>query len=170
MQHIDFRHDLLPLKDKLFRLALRILSSRDEAEDIVQDTLLKVWLRRESLSEVENIEAFCLTACRNLSLDRLEKKETRNLSLETQEIDAEDRAPTPHQQLEADERRERIKQIFDSLPERQRTALQLCDIEEKSYREVADIMQTTEANVKVIIHRARQAVRKQYEAIDNYGL
>ena len=72
--------------------------------------------------------------------------------------------------MEADERRERVKQIFDSLPERQRTALQHCDIEEKSYREVADIMQTTEANVKVIIHRARQAVRKQYEAIDNYGL
>ena len=47
MQEISFRNDILPLKDKLFRLALRITSDRAEAEDVVQETLIRVWNKRE---------------------------------------------------------------------------------------------------------------------------
>lgn len=60
MKTIDFRYDLLPLKDKVFRLALRITQSREEAEDITQDTLLKAWERREELAGVKSIEALSL--------------------------------------------------------------------------------------------------------------
>ena len=69
MKKISFRNDILPMKDSLFRLALRITLSREEAEDIVQDTLIKVWNRRESWDTIENIEAFSLTICRNMALD-----------------------------------------------------------------------------------------------------
>ena len=52
MKTIRFRDDILPLKDKLFRLALRITLHREEAEDIVQDTLLKVWEKRDTWSQI----------------------------------------------------------------------------------------------------------------------
>ena len=71
MKEISFRTDVLPLKDELFRLALRITLNRADAEDVVQETMLKVWNRRDSWAELESIEAYCLTICRNLALDKM---------------------------------------------------------------------------------------------------
>ena len=170
MQDIDFRYDLLPLKNKLFRLALRITLDSAEAEDVTSDTLIKVWNKREELRGVESIEAYCMTVCRNLALDRHEKKEAQNLSLEANEIDAADNSFTPDEQLERDEKLRKVHKLFNQLPERQRTIMQLRDIEEKSYREIATIMGVSEEVVKVTLFRARQAIRKQYDKIENYGL
>ena len=170
MQDIDFRYDLLPLKNKLFRLALRITLDSAEAEDVTSDTLVKVWNKREELRGVESIEAYCMTVCRNLALDRHEKKEAQNLSLEANEIDAADNSFTPDEQLERDEKLRKVHELFNQLPERQRTIMQLRDIEEKSYREIATIMGVSEEVVKVTLFRARQAIRKQYDKIENYGL
>ncbi|MBB3702086.1 RNA polymerase sigma factor [Alloprevotella rava] len=170
MQDIDFRYDLLPLKNKLFRLALRITLDSAEAEDVTSDTLIKVWNKREELKGVESIEAYCMTVCRNLALDRHEKKEAQNLSLEAYEIDATDNSFTPDEQLERDEKLRKVHELFNQLPERQRTIMQLRDIEEKSYREIATIMGVSEEVVKVTLFRARQAIRKQYDKIENYGL
>lgn len=164
MRQIDFRYDLLPLKNRLFRLALRITLDRAEAEDIVEDTLLRVWSKRDELGEVENLEAFCLTICRNLALDRSAKREAQNVSLDAQPYDTVDLSPDPQAQLEQAERLEMVKRLFDSLPKRQRTVLQLRDIEGKTVRETADIMQTTEENIKVMLHRARQALRQRFLA------
>ena len=61
MKQISFRTDILPLKDGLYRLALRLTMNKEEAEDIVQETLLKVWKRRERWQEIENIEGFAMT-------------------------------------------------------------------------------------------------------------
>lgn len=80
MQEISFRDDILPLKDKLFRLALRITFNRAEAEDIVQDALIKVWSKREEWAQLESIEAYCLTVVRNLAIDRSQKKRHRTWS------------------------------------------------------------------------------------------
>ena len=170
MQDIDFPYDLLPLKNKLFRLALRITLDSAEAEDVTSDTLIKVWNKREELRGVESIEAYCMTVCRNLALDRHEKKEAQNLSLEANEIDAADNSFTPDEQLERDEKLRKVHELFNQLPERQRTIMQLRDIEEKSYREIATIMGVSEEVVKVTLFRARQAIRKQYDKIENYGL
>ena len=73
MKQISFRNDVLPLKNILYRLALRITLNREEAEDIVQETLIKVWNRRDSWEEIDSIEAFSLTTCKNLALDHLKK-------------------------------------------------------------------------------------------------
>ena len=170
MEKVSFRNDVLPLKNQLFRLALRITLNKEEAEDIVQDTLIKVWNKREELRGVESIEAYCMTVCRNLALDRHEKKEAQNLSLEANEIDAADNSFTPDEQLERDEKLRKVHELFNQLPERQRTIMQLRDIEEKSYREIATIMGVSEEVVKVTLFRARQAIRKQYDKIENYGL
>ena len=170
MQDIDFRYDLLPLKNKLFRLALRITLDSAEAEDVTSDTLIRVWNKREELKAVDSIEAYCMTVCRNLALDRHEKKEAQNLSLEANEMDATGNSYTPDEQLEHDERLRKVHELFNQLPERQRTIMQLRDIEEKPYKEIAAIMGVSEEVVKVTLFRARQSIRKQYEKIENYGL
>lgn len=164
MKEIDFQTDLLPLKNKLFRLALRITLDPPEAEDVVEDTLVKTWERRAQLTEVESLEAYCTTMCRNLALDRAEKKSAQNLSLEVVQVDTADTAALPDERMEQDERLQMVSELFNRLPEKQRTALQLRDIEGHSYQEVADRMGITEADVKVTIHRARQSLKQQIEA------
>lgn len=170
MKEIDFRYDLLPLKNKLFRLAQRITLDSAEAEDVTQDTLLRVWEKRHELPPLQSLEAYCLTICRNLAIDRCQKKVAQSLSIEEVQVDAPDNAPAPDELLIQDERLQRVKKIFNQLPLAQRTAIQLRDIEGKTYREVAAIMGVTEENIKVILHRARTAVRKEYEKYENYGL
>lgn len=160
MKEIDFQYDLLPLKDKLFRVALRITLDRPEAEDVVEDTLVKVWERRASLSEVENLELYCLTICRNLALDRAQSLRAQHLSLDDTH-EATDHTPLPDEQMEQQQRLQLVQQLFERLPEKQRTALQLRDIEGKTYQQVAEVMHITEADVKVTLHRARMSLKAQ---------
>lgn len=170
MKEIDFRQDLLPLKDKIYRVGLRITLNAQEAEDLTQDTLVRAWTRRAELAGVKNLEAFCITICRNLALDRMARAENANQPLEAAGTEACDTAPGPDERLERDEKLQRVHQIFNALPERLRTALQLRDIEGLSYAEAAGAMELTEAAFKVTLHRARKAVKTQYEKIENYGL
>ena len=81
MKLITFAGDILPLKNELYRLALRITLNRAEAEDVVQETMMKVWNRRDNWQQIESIESFCLTICRNLALDKLKRMGNQNLSL-----------------------------------------------------------------------------------------
>lgn len=170
MKSINFRYDLLPLKDKLFRLALRITLDTAEAEDVTQDTLIRVWEKRDELHDLKSLEAYVLTVGRNLALDRSQKREAANLSLDETEADAPDNALRADERMEHEERLRRVHEIFNRLPEQQRTAMQLRDIEGKAYKEVAEIMGITEENVKVTLFRARKAVKMEYEKIENYGL
>lgn len=165
---MNFSHDILPLKNVLFRTALRITLNREEAEDAVQDTLLKLWERRDELSSIQNIEAFAITAVRNLVLDRMALAHNQTLSLSAHGEGHEevpptwDRPgePTPHDTLEREQRISYLHRLISRLPEKQRTAIQLRDIEGKTYREIADIMSTTEADVKISIYRGRTFLKQ----------
>lgn len=169
MQEISFRHDILPLKDKLYRLAFRITLDTAEAEDVVQDTMIKVWNLRDQWSQLDSVEAYCLTVARNLAIDRSQKSEAQNTEL-TPEMQSMPDALAPDDCLEQDEQLRIVHQLINELPEKQRTILQLRDVEEKSYKEIADILQLTEEQVKVNLFRARQRIKLKYNEIDNYGL
>ncbi len=170
MENISFRNDVLPLKNVLYRLALRITLNREEAEDIVQDTLLKVWNRRDDLQDIESIEAFSLTICRNLSLDRMKKTGGDNQPLGEDEAQAADPVDNPYERMAQRDRVEQVKLIVNSLPEKQRSCMQLRDFEGKSYREIAQVLGITEEQVKINIFRARQTVKQKYNKIEGYGL
>lgn len=170
MKKVSFRNDVLPLKNELFRLALRITLNRVEAEDIVQDTLIKVWDRRFEWESIDSIEAYSLTVCRNLSLDRLRKKENSNDSLEDVNIAEPIASSNPQDRMIQEDRVSLVRQIIDSLPEKQRSCMQLRDFEGKSYKEIAQVLDITEEQVKVNIFRARQMVKQKYLKLDNYGL
>ena len=169
MQEISFRYDILPLKDKLFRLALRITFDRAEAEDVVQDTMIRVWNKREEWTQFGSIEAYCLTVAKNLAIDRSQKKEAQNVEL-TPEMEEESEISGPYDQLVNNERMSIIHRLINELPEKQRLIMQLRDIEGESYKEIAKILNLTEEQVKVNLFRARQKVKQRYLEIDEYGL
>lgn len=172
MKNISFQNDILPLKNKLYRLALRITLNPEDAEDAVQETMMKVWNRRSQWEQIESIEAFCLTVCRNLSLDK-----TRHIRADSQSLDngANDTADNSHhanpeQQAIERDRLQLVRRIVDSLPEKQRSVMQLRDFEGKSYKEIATIMDISEEQVKINIFRARQTVKQLFLKSDDYGM
>ncbi|WP_106483969.1 RNA polymerase sigma factor [Bacteroides sp. Marseille-P3684] len=169
MQAINFRNDILPLKDKLFRLALRITMNRAEAEDVVQETMLRVWGRRDEWEGMESVEAYCLTVCRNLAIDRSQLKESQNEELTESNANTPDSAD-PYSLCVRNEQMALIHRLISGLPEKQRTILQLRDVEGKSYKEIADIVGVSEEQVKVNLFRARQKIKQQYTEINDYGL
>ena len=170
MKNISFRSDVLPLKNILYRLALRITLSREDAEDVVQDTLLKVWNRRDDWHAIDSIEAYSLAVCRNLSLDKAKKAGGDNRPISGDEAESADTGRDPYERAAQRDRVEQVRRIVNSLPEKQRSCMQLRDFEGKSYKEIAAAMGISEEQVKVNIFRARQAVKQKYNEIDRYGL
>lgn len=173
MRIITFQADVLPLKNILFRLALRITQNRADAEDVVQETMMKVWNRRGEWQQIENMEAFCLTVCRNVSLDKLRRMDRQVLSLDDTPMEADGYDPidhshsaNPEQQAVQRDRLQQVRRIISQLPEKQRSCMQLRDIEGKSYRDIATILGITEQQVKVNIFRARQTVKEKMMSVE----
>ncbi|MBO7068571.1 MAG: sigma-70 family RNA polymerase sigma factor [Bacteroidaceae bacterium] len=175
MKKVSFRDDVLPLKNRLYRLALRITLNPAEAEDAVQDTLIKVWERREEWERIESIEAYALTICRNISLDMAGKAGRGNVQL-NEELSTSNvqcsmfNVQTPDENQEQKERIALVRKLMDTLPEVQRSIMELRDIEGKTYQEIANILRLNESQVKVYLHRARTGIRQQAEKIEKYGL
>ena len=164
---ITFQADILPLKNELYRLALRITMNAAEAEDVVQETMMKVWNRREQWEQIESIEAFCLTICRNLSLDKLRRMDNQTQSLDAA-YDPKDFhvASNPEEQAVQRDRIQLVRQLINMLPEKQRSCMQLRDMEGKSYKDIAAILGITEEQVKINIFRARQTIKERFQKIE----
>ncbi len=169
MKKISFRNDVLPLKDKLYRMALRITFDMAEAEDIVQDTLIKVWDKREEWPQLASIEAYCMTICRNLSLDRREKKEAQHIALDENLHNRPD-VSTPYDKMAASDSIRILGELLKGLPQTQQDIVQLREIEGKSYKEIATVLNLSEEQVKVYLFRARQRIKQRYKEIQGYGL
>ncbi len=167
---INFRTDVLPLKNRLYRIALRITLHTGEAEDIVQETMIKAWNHREELESPSSAEAFCVTVCRNMALDYVSKKESQNRTLDEQSMEQEDNTASPFQTLSRQDGLNWVHRLFNRLPEKQRTIMQLRDIEGKPYKEIAALLHISEEQVKINIFRARQKIKLEFEKIDRYGL
>lgn len=164
MKQISFQTDILPLKNELYRMALRITMNAAEAEDVVQETMMKVWNRRDQWEQIESIEAFCLTICRNLSLDKVRRMDNQTQSLDAA-YDPKDLgiSSNPEEQAIQSDRIRLVRQMISQLPEKQRSCMQLRDMEGKSYKDIATILDITEEQVKVNIFRARQTIREKFK-------
>jgi len=158
---IDIQRDILPLKNILYRLALRITLNSQEAEDVVQDVIIKMWKMGERLNDVENLESYALRLTRNLSIDRQRMKVNQVESFDELEDFHGGISNSIESRLEQQERIDSIRDIMMQMPEKQRSVMQLRDFEGKSYKEIAIALEISEDQVKVNIFRARQFVKSR---------
>ena len=158
---IDIQRDILPLKNILYRLALRITLNSQEAEDVVQDVIIKMWKMGERLNDVENLESYALRLTRNLSIDRQRMKVNQAESFDELEDFNGGISNSIESRLEQQERIDSIRDIMMQMPEKQRSVMQLRDFEGKSYKEIALALEISEDQVKVNIFRARQFVKSR---------
>ncbi len=165
----DFTHKVMPIKDKFYRFALRMVGSVEEAEDVVQEVLVKIWQKGTELAKVNNIEALGMTMTRNLSIDKMRSKHYKVKSLDTQLIEKAG-TDNPQKRAELQDAVSRVHDMIQDLPEKQRAIIQLRDIEGKTYKEIGEILSIPENQVKVNLFRARKNIRQRLLKIDAYGL
>jgi RNA polymerase sigma-70 factor (ECF subfamily) len=168
MDRTGYQQRILPLKNKLFRFAKSFLKSEAEAEDAVQEVLIKLWDQRESLDRVNHLEAWCMRVMRNWCLDRLKSKKHRVIELQ-EAVPMSHPGADPGRQAEWKDAYESVKAIMRRLPEGQRTVLQLREVEQLSYKEIVEATGMSMESVKVNLFRARKTVRARYTNLAAYG-
>ncbi len=168
MNQNEFIQLINPFKDKLFRLAKRLLISTEEAEDATQEVLVKLWNKNDNLNQLNSLEAMAMSMTKNYCLDQLKSKRATNLSL----VDSNftDRAPNLQQQIEDTNSLKWVEKIITELPEQQKIIVQLRDIEQLEFEEIAEIMDMTEATIRVALSRARKTIRENIKKTHNYGI
>lgn len=157
-----------PVKDKIYRLALRLLTSREAAEDATQDVILKLWSRNDKLKEYANLEAFAMTVTKNHCLDQLKLKQNNNLKIVHSNYDSNEN--NQHQQLEIEDELDQVNRILDLLPEQQKLIFQLRDVEQYDFAEIAEITSMNETAIRVALSRARKKIREELIKKHNYGI
>ncbi|MTI32702.1 RNA polymerase sigma factor [Xanthovirga aplysinae] len=164
----EFLEEILPLKNKLFRFAKSLLGSPMEAEDVIQDVFVKLWMRKTKLGEYKNLDAFAMTIAKNLCFDHLKYKGRNMEGLE--KIDHGMDLLTPYKETETGDTMNVIQKIIQGLPEQQRLILHLKDIEGQSFKEIEIITGLNINTLRVNLSRARKKVREELNKIHGYGI
>lgn len=162
MNNDSFHTVIFPLKDKLFRIAYGIVRDQAEAEDVLQDVLLKLWSRKDEWGAIENLEAYCYRVTKNTALDRLASMAVRKTGVI--EPGAENLVfvdpRSPYSEMIRKEQRVAIEQGIEKLSENQRLVFTLREIDGMSYREIAETLAISEDLVKISLHRARNKMKE----------
>lgn len=154
-----FHMKIEAIKNKLYRFALGMLKDEAEAEDVVQEVVIKLWKQRATIDQIQNLEAWTMRLTRNLSIDKIRSKHRRYEPIETA-IGLSANNTLPDKQAELNDSMNQLKKWIKNLPEKQRLVFQLRDIEGLTYKEIEDVLEMPISQVKINLFRARQQVRK----------
>lgn len=168
MQQREFIQLVNPFKDKLFRIAKRMLISREEAEDATQEVLVRLWNNKKKLVNYNSVEALAVTMTKNYCFDQLKSKRASNLQLVHSNYKNDN--ASIEREVEGKDNWNFVEQIITELPEQQRLIIQMRDIEECEFSEIAKVLEMNETAVRVALSRARKTIREKLTAIQNYGI
>ena len=168
MNQNEFMQLVSPFKDKLYRVAKRLLVSTEEAEDATQEVLVKLWVKHESLSAYNSVEALAMTMTKNYCLDQLKSKRAGNLRIVHNNFT--DREAPLQKQVEDADTMNWVEKVINQLPEQQRLIVQMRDIEQYEFEEIAKIMEMNETAIRVALSRARKTIREFMIKTHRYGI
>jgi RNA polymerase sigma-70 factor (ECF subfamily) len=168
MTQAEFLNIVMPFKDKVFRLAKRLLVSQEEAEDATQEILIKLWKNKQKIQDYKNVEAFSMTMTKNFCLDRLKSKQAQNLKIVHSNY--QDHNVSLQKQIELNDSVDWVSKIMEALPEQQKIILQLRDIEQYEFSEISKMLDMNETAIRVSLSRARKTLREKLTKTHSYGV
>jgi RNA polymerase sigma-70 factor (ECF subfamily) len=168
MNQNEFMQMVNPFKDKLFRVAKRLLVSTEEAEDATQEVLVKLWNRNEILDEYKSVEALAMTMTKNYCLDQLKSKRAGNMKIIHSNFT--DREASLQQKAEDTDTWEWVEKIMNNLPEQQKLIVQMRDIEEMEFEEIGKVLEMNEQAIRTALSRARKVIREEMIKTHHYGI
>ncbi len=168
MNQIEFINSIKPFKDKVFRLAKRLLVSTEEAEDATQEVLVKLWNKTQVLENYNSIEAYAMTITKNYCLDQLKSKRAANLKIIHNNY--ADKEATLQQKIEDKDSWSWVEKWINDLPEQQKVIIQMRDVEQYEFEEIAKMLEMNETAIRVALSRARKTIREKLTNTHNYGI
>ena len=168
MNQNEFLNVVIPFKDKLFRMAKRLLISNEEAEDAMQEVIVKLWIKKEVLQTYTSIEAMAMTMTKNYCFDQLKSKRATNLSIA--HTNYADKQATIYQIIEDQDSLKWVEKIINNLPEQQKLIIQMRDIEQLEFNEIATVLEMNETAIRVALSRARKTIRDSFTKTHHYGI
>ncbi|HMF70246.1 MAG TPA: RNA polymerase sigma factor [Flavitalea sp.] len=169
MELRDFESRVLPVKNKLYRLAYLLLQDKEEAEDILQDVFLKLWENKHKLHAYRSIEAFAMCITKNMCFNKL-KIERRAQFVDNWHVDIRNRETDPDDRMEQINDLRTVQRLLQNLPVQQKLVLQLRDVEALSFDEIEQVTGLSLNNIRVLLSRARKNIRDQFLKLNNYGV
>lgn len=163
MRSSEFKLMVMPYSSRLYRMAFRLMGSREEAEDVVQEVYVKLWTMRNELPDYKSIEALAVRITRNLCLDQLRRRKVSQAAIKEEQHKIADYPETPAEDLERREDKEMIHSLIASLPEPQRSLVHLRHLEGKEYEEISEMVNMNINAIRVSISRARKMMREMLE-------
>ena len=151
MTRSEFEQLIIEQKDKLFRFAFSILKNIDDAQDAVQEVVLKLWRNRGKLNKAKNLESYCLNAVKNHCFDVLRKQKQQQNYKVSVLVNA-----TTEPAIDQVDLVEKLKQELYRLPDQQRMAVSLKDIEGFDYTEISEILGQNIETIRVNVSRGRK--------------
>ena len=168
MKQSEFLTTVMPFKDKVFRLAKRLLVSTEEAEDATQELYFKLWKNKSKLKDYKSIEAFAMTMTKNYCFDRLKSKQASNLKLVHSNY--KEKGTSLDKQVDLNDSVSKVHQLMENLPEQQKIIIQLRDIEQYEFDEIAEMLNLKPTAIRVSLPRARKTLREQLLKQHSYGI
>ncbi|CAI8414241.1 MAG: ECF RNA polymerase sigma factor SigE [Polaribacter sejongensis] len=168
MTQSSFLKVVLPFKDRVFRLAKRLLVSKEEAEDATQELFFKLWKNKEKITDYKNVEAFAMTMTKNYCYDRLKSKQASNLRLI--HTNYKEKETALDKSIEYRDSINQVHQLIENLPEQQKVIIQLRDIEQYDFDEICNMVNMKPTAVRVALSRARKTLREALIKKHNYGI
>jgi len=165
MTREEFQNQVIPMGEKMYRIAFRLLGNSEAAKDVLQELFLKLWEMRGELYKMTSIDAFACTVLKNKCLDKL------RLQKETVEVDIlKSQGNNPEAAFDLGEGIAEIRKLMQMLPEKQRLIMQMRDIDCCTFEEIAQLVDTSANNVRVQLCIARKWVKDELLKIYNYGI
>lgn len=160
MELNQFKITVVPLRGKLLNYARKLTDDSSDAEDVVQEVMLKLWNIRQKLEEYNSIEALAVRITHNLCMDMWRSKRTDQVSLD--QVPVVSQTVNPERVLEGNDEIRLMREIISSLPTLQQTIIRMKDIEEYETEEIAQITGCRSESIRSNLSRARKKVRDIY--------
>ena len=160
MEQHKFEIEAKRMRPALLRMATHYTEDTDEAEDVVQETLLKLWFLRDRLSQYRNVEALALVITKHLCINRKRGKHLVTVSLEEGLTIIGEQSP--ERRLMDEERMQELLDMIATLPDLQQSILKMKHIEGMEVEEIARLTGSTPIAVRTNLSRARKKVREQF--------
>lgn len=160
MDHSTFEHKVAVYRPDFYGLALRILGNPEDADDVAQDTLLRLWDIRDRLEDYSSIKSLGLIVTRHKCIDRL-RSVSPNTSLD-EAMNIDSGTPSPDRSVEARESLSEVSRLLHLLPAGQREVMKLRHIDGLETSEIAEITGSREATVRVALSRARNRLKEMF--------
>ncbi len=154
----EFKQRFLPHHRMLYHVAYRLTGNVQDAEDLLQDTYLRLWQKRESLSKEATQEVFLVSVMRHLHIEQ------RRLMSHTMLTTVEQLPDRPDERslsstMEAGDQWQYIDRLLDNMPEREREVFRRHFVNDQSYADIERDTGLTQANARQIISRTKQKLK-----------